>query len=182
MEKSNKHNIYKPKLSSNKEMADDDYITIRTNLIPPELEQNNQDYDFKSYNYEKDASYDERCYLTTACMKHLKGKFDDNCYELRMLRWFRDKFVSKEDKEHYYITAPIIVEALNNIPDNEDIYEYIYQNIILKCIEDIKEMNYESAYSRYKNMVLTLEEEFARPVLEQRIINTLKPRVFILKK
>ena len=37
-----------------------------------------------------------------------------------MLRWFRDKFVSKDEIDHYYITAPIIVEALDNIPDNED--------------------------------------------------------------
>ena len=120
-----------------------------------------------------------KCYLTTACMKHLRETFDDNCYELTMLRWFRDNFVSKEDKEHYYITAPIIVEALDNIPDNDDIYEHIYQSVIIKCIEDIKAMNYESAYSRYKNMVLTLEEQFARPALEQRLVGAIKKKVLV---
>ena len=30
------------------------------------------------------------CYLTTACMQHMKEKFDDNCNELMTLRWFRD--------------------------------------------------------------------------------------------
>ena len=99
-----------------------------------------------------------------------------------MLRWFRDKFVSKEDKEHYYITAPIIVEAINNIPDNEDIYDYIYQKVILKCIEDINSKNYESAYARYKNMVITLEEEFARPVLEKKLVHALRPKILTLKK
>ena len=117
------------------------------------------------------------CYLTTACMQHYAEEFDDNCYELTMLRWFRDKFVSKEDKEHYYITAPIIVEALDNIPDNEDIYEHIYQNIILKCIDDIKLVDYESAYARYKNMVLTLEEQFAIPTLEQRLVKSLNLQI-----
>ena len=44
----------------------------------------------------------EHCYLTTACMKYFQENFDDNCYELTVLRWFRDNFVSKEDIEHYY--------------------------------------------------------------------------------
>ena len=54
------------------------------------------------------------CYLTTACMKYFKENFNDNCYELTVLRWFRDNFVSKKDKEHYYEIAPIIVESINN--------------------------------------------------------------------
>lgn len=52
---------------------------------------------------------DIKCYLTSACMKYFQEKFDDNCYELTILRWFRDNFVSKEDIEHYYEVAPIIV-------------------------------------------------------------------------
>ena len=69
------------------------------------------------------------------------------------------------------------MEALDNVPDNEDIYEHIYQNIILKCIDDIKLVDYESAYARYKNMVLTLEEQFAIPTLEQRLIKSLKLQI-----
>ena len=42
-------------------------------------------------------------------------KFDDNCYELSVLRWFRDNFVTKEDIEHYYEVAPIIVEIINKV-------------------------------------------------------------------
>lgn len=56
---------------------------------------------------------DVKCYLTSACMKYLQGNFDDNCYELAVLRWFRDIFVSKEDIEHYYEVVPIIVETIN---------------------------------------------------------------------
>ena len=62
-------------------------------------------------------------------MKYFQENFDDNCYELTVLRWFRDNFVSKED---------------------------------------------DKVYSRYKNSVLTLKEQFARPVLEQRLVKTLK--------
>ncbi len=44
-------------------------------------------------------------------MKCFQEKFDDNCYELTALRWFRDNFVSKEEK-------------------SDIIYDYIYDNIV----------------------------------------------------
>ena len=68
---------------------------------------------------------DIKCYLTTACMRHLQDEFDDNCYELTILRWFRDSFVSKEDIEHYYEVAPIIVETINKEEQSGIIYDYL---------------------------------------------------------
>lgn len=66
------------------------------------------------------------CYLTSACMKCFQEKFNDNCYELTVLRWFRDNFVSKEDIDHYYKIAPIIVETINKEEKSSIIYDYIY--------------------------------------------------------
>ena len=114
------------------------------------------------------------CYLTSACMKYFQEKFDDNCYELTVLRWFRDNFVSKEDIEHYYEVAPIIVETINKEEKYDIIYDYIYDNIVDYCVEQIEKGNYDKAYSRYKNSVLTLEEQFAKPALTNRMIKTLK--------
>lgn len=114
---------------------------------------------------------DVSCYLTTACMRNKANKFDDNCEELTILRWFRDKFVSKEDIDHYYETAPIIVSAINEKKDNDKIYDYIYKNIICACVDAIKSGDYEFAYNRYKNSVLSLEETFARPKLTERLAN-----------
>lgn len=34
--------------------------------------------------------------------------------------------------------------------------------------------DYDFAYNRYKNSVLILEEQFARPALEQRLVKVLK--------
>ncbi len=113
------------------------------------------------------------CYLTSACMKHFQEDFDDNCYELTVLRWFRDNFVSKEDIEHYYKVAPIIVEAINEEEKSDIIYDYIYDNVVDYCIEQIEQGNYEDAYSRYKSSILTLEEQFAKPVLK-KFVKTLK--------
>ena len=125
----------------------------------------------------KTDTTDFSCYLTTACMRHMSTYFDDNCEELTILRWFRDNFVSKEDINHYYEIAPIIVEAINNVENNEKLYEYIYKNVISTCVNAIKTGDYEIAYYQYKHSILTLEEQFVRPVLEQRLIKTLKVRI-----
>ncbi len=107
------------------------------------------------------------CYLTTACMKHFKEDFDDSCYELRVLRWFRDNFVSKEDIDHYYDIAPTIVIGIDNEPQSDMVYDYIYDNVIDACVSAIEEGNYEFAYKRYKSSILSLEEAFAKPLMQK---------------
>lgn len=100
------------------------------------------------------------CYLTTACMEHMQDKFDDNCHELTTLRWFRDNFVSKEDIEHYYKIAPIIVQSINKLSNSKGIYSDIYQNVISVCLSAIEHKNYDFAYKKYKDSVLELENKF----------------------
>lgn len=114
------------------------------------------------------------CYLTSACMKHMQETFDDNCYELTVLRWFRDNFVSKDDITHYYETAPIIVAEIDKLSDNSKIYDYIYKNIVLACVNAIKNKDYKFAYDRYKSSILALEEEYARPALQKRLVDAIK--------
>ena len=117
---------------------------------------------------------DVSCYLTSACMRYFQEKFNDNCYELKVLRWFRDNFVSKEDIKHYYEVAPIIVENINKEVKSNIIYDYIYENVIDYCVLQIEQGNYDKAYKRYKNSVLSLEQQFAKPVLENNLVKTLK--------
>lgn len=114
------------------------------------------------------------CFLTSACMKHFQEIFDDNCQELTILRWFRDKFVSQEDIKHYYKIAPTIVTAIDNDPNNQIIYDYIYENVIYDCIEAIKNGDYNFAYNRYKESILALEEQFARKEFQTRLVRSLK--------
>lgn len=137
------------------------------------------DTDNKTYeavtkiNGEKESS-SGGCYLTSACMKYFQETFDDNCYELKVLRWFRDNFVSKEDIEHYYKVAPIIVETIDKEEKAGMIYDYIYHNIVNYCVAQIQEGNYEEAYNRYKNSVFILEEQFAKPALTNQFVKLLK--------
>lgn len=118
---------------------------------------------------------DVKCYLTSACMNYFQDEFDDNCYELTLLRWFRDNFVSNSDIQHYYKTAPIIISAINNNSNSDVIYNYIYDNVVDVCVTAIEEGNYEFAYNRYKNNILSLEEVFVRrSLLEERYVKTLE--------
>lgn len=122
----------------------------------------------------QDKSSGSGCYLTTACMSYMQDNFNDNCDELMTLRWFRDNFVSKEDIQHYYDIAPIIVGKINSIPNNNNIYTWIYEYVVKPCVNAIKQKNYEFAYSRYKNSVLALEEQFIKEIEENQNVKTLK--------
>ena len=110
-------------------------------------------------------------------MIHTKEEFDDNCEELTILRWFRDNFVSKEDIEHYYEVAPIIVETINKEEKSDIIYDYIYKYIVRACVTAIKKGDYEFAYKRYKSSILALEEKFAKPKLTEKFIKVLKMKM-----
>lgn len=141
------------------------------------------DYDNKSIDIidntsgEKEESHiDIGCFLTTACMRYYKNNFDDNCYELTSLRWFRDNFVSSEDIKHYYTLAPIIVDEINKLDGRDIIYKDIYENVIVSCINYIYNSDYKSVYEVYKKCILELEEKYVRPVLGQRLINVLKKK------
>lgn len=80
----------------------------------------------------KTQSSGSGCYITSACMEHFQDKFDDNCHELTVLRWFRDNFVSDEDVELYYSLAPTIVENMNSLEDNER-----YINTYMKMLKHV---------------------------------------------
>lgn len=106
----------------------------------------------------------EHCYLTTACMKRYLNNFNDNCYELTLLRWFRDNFVSKEDIKHYYKIAPTIVGEIDKDNNNDIVYDYIYDNIVDYCVEQIENGNYAEAYKRYKDSVMILEKKYVKGI------------------
>ena len=50
----------------------------------------------------------------------------------------------------------------------------IFIIIVNACVTAIKNGDYDFAYNRYKNSILALEEQFARPKLTDRLVKTLK--------
>lgn len=103
-------------------------------------------------------------------MKYFQEQFDDNCYELRVLRWFRDNFVSKDDINYYYEIAPIIVKGIDSEECKDIIYDYIYENVVYYCVSQIEIGNYVEAYNRYKNSILIFEQTFAKPLLQKKLV------------
>lgn len=103
--------------------------------------------------------------------------FDDNRYELTILRWFRDNYVSEEDIKHYYKIAPIIVEAIEEEEYKDIIYNYVYDNVIYVCVEAIKNGDYAFDYNRYKESILNLEQTYLKPTLQQRLVRRLKRQI-----
>lgn len=110
----------------------------------------------------QDSDEDKSCYLTTACLKHFSEHFDDNCHELTVLRWFRDRFVKPEDINLYYQMAPLIIEQIDSLPpqQQDDIYAYIYKNVVEACVSFIQNGQYDSAYERYMSSTLNLQKQF----------------------
>ena len=58
------------------------------------------------------------------------SNFDDSCNELMTLRLFRDNYVSEDDIKHYYNVAPIIVDEINLLSNNREIYTIIYKKVM----------------------------------------------------
>jgi len=106
------------------------------------------------------------CYITTATLKAL-NKCDDNCYELNRFRWYRDNILSKEPDglqliEDYYKTAPLIVKAINQLPNAREIYSLIWHRYLKPCLENIEKGNYQRVKDIYTSMVLYLKNRFLK--------------------
>ena len=107
-----------------------------------------------------ESSLGSGCFITTACIESRGLPVD--CYELETLRKFRDNWVSKHENgsaeiKIYYDIAPKIVEKLNHLPNSKEIYEKIYQKVVLECVRFIEEGREQEAYSLYKNASFDLK-------------------------
>ena len=120
------------------------------------------------YHYEECPRYKAQsssggCFLTSACVE-AKGLADD-CRELTVLRTFRDTYL--KNSEHgpadiceYYHTAPAIVEKIKKLPNAVEIFEQIYNDLVVPCVALIDNNNNEEAYHKYKNYVKTLQSQY----------------------
>ncbi|MCI7131074.1 MAG: hypothetical protein MSA09_11120 [Lachnospiraceae bacterium] len=101
------------------------------------------------------------CYITTAvCESQHKA---DDCYELSLLRTFRDDYLllSKEGEamvREYYDVAPSIVKHIGKRADADAIYEAIWQQYLSPCIRLIESGQNEECVDLYKHMVYELKD------------------------
>lgn len=121
------------------------------------------------YHYEDCPRYKDRnssssgCFLTSACTE-ARGLPDD-CEELTTLRAFRDGYMKslpngQADICQYYHTAPAIVTKIRSLPNSMEIFDRIYTELVLPCVALIENDKNEDAYTKYRNYVKLLQEQY----------------------
>lgn len=104
------------------------------------------------------------CYITTAVCESLNKP--DDCFELNLLRNYRDNILVKEEGgndiiNEYYDIAPTIVKRINRSENPSEVYASLYRNYILGCIDNIENENYEKCKETYASMVNELKSKYA---------------------
>lgn len=89
----------------------------------------------------------------------------DDCYELTLLRRYRDGYLAEQpDGEEliamYYDVAPSIVKHINRQPDSAAIYSRIYTEYLLPCIRMIERGELSECRELYTEMVNDLKEKY----------------------
>lgn len=98
------------------------------------------------------------CFLTTACVEYYG--LNDNCYQLRTLRFFRDEILNRTSggravTDQYYRIAPAIVHHLKVDRSRRFLFRNLMREIDRACAA-IKLRNYTKAISIYKQAVAQL--------------------------
>lgn len=100
------------------------------------------------------------CFITSACCEY--RNLPDDCYELQLIRTFRDSFIRQQKYgqeliDNYYEIAPDIVEAINSNSEKEAIYNDIWKKIN-EIIELLNQNKNEEAIIEYMLMVIKLQK------------------------
>lgn len=102
------------------------------------------------------------CYITTAVCDSLDKP--DDCYELSVLRKFRDEWLAiqiggQELIDEYYDTAPLILEQIQQTPEPQKAYAKLYSDYIMPCINHIEKGNYGQCKQLYIQMIRGLQRQ-----------------------
>ena len=98
----------------------------------------------------------------------------DNCYELKMLSWFRDSWLAKQEGggveiAKYYRIAPTIVREIDKLSDKKDIYFSLWSDYLSTCLKYIENAKYAECASIYRKMVLELASTYYKGENEKHV-------------
>lgn len=116
------------------------------------------DYEFIEKGFHK-----KFCYITTAVCESF-GK-SDNCYELSLLRDYRDTYLAslpngQELIQKYYDMAPSIVKHIDQQKERQEIYRSIWEDYLAPCISMIENHQMDECRRHYEDMVYDLKEKY----------------------
>jgi hypothetical protein len=103
------------------------------------------------------------CFITDSCVK--ANHLPDDCEELTIIRNFRDSILVQtvEGRKlvgRYYEYAPIISERIKSEENSLEIYQNLYQNLVLKCVDFINKGKPKEAELTYRKVVEELELKY----------------------
>ncbi len=103
------------------------------------------------------------CFISSACVEYKQLK--DDCYELQVLRQFRDNMVATDESVRemvldYYRKAPSIVKKIRQSENPNKIWSELYENLVLKCVSYIEDEDFEAAKENYLRIFIDLEKRF----------------------
>lgn len=109
---------------------------------------------------------DHLCYITTAVCESL-GKEDD-CYELAILREYRDEYLAYQNGgadviREYYDVAPTIVKRINRLENSNEVYQDIWKQYLKPCVSYIEIDKKEECRKLYTEMVHSLRKKYIYP-------------------
>ena len=115
------------------------------------------------YNFQTDKCEKDCCFLTTACVEH--AGLDDDCFELRTLRSFRDTVLvempgGRKDIPRYYDEAPVLVRRLKASPRRDLELSRLYICFILPSVLLARLGLNRWAYRTYRAMMRDLATRF----------------------
>jgi hypothetical protein len=101
------------------------------------------------------------CFLTTACTA-ARGLPDD-CYELAILRQFRDQYLGATEAgrqliRRYYQIAPSICRTIDSRVNRDAIYKFVYDDLVRPSIVRVVRRDFEGARLHYEAFTVRLRD------------------------
>jgi len=105
------------------------------------------------------------CFIATACAE-ARGLPDD-CYELSLLRLFREEYVAKLPQGEAVLTeyrekAPKVVSAIGALGEERsgEVWEHLYESGVVRAVELILGGMWDEAFGVYEAMRREMERRF----------------------
>lgn len=115
------------------------------------------------YEYIEQGFHKKFCYITTAVCETFHKP--DDCYELTLLRGYRDDYLARQPEgekliKAYYDMAPTIVKHISQREDAAQIYAGIWEQYLSPCISMIEAGDSKGCQELYIEMVETLKDSY----------------------
>ena len=103
------------------------------------------------------------CYVTAACLEVLGLADANQCYELCLLRLFRNEYIAKladgpQVLSDYRRKSPRILRAIEGLEDPREAYLYIHERWLVRGLGFVANGRWDEAYAVYREMHRALED------------------------